>query len=141
MVENSGTNSGAKRATLRAGAAGYPVCMANQTTQMVSAQMLKNRRVNQSIKAPKLRLSVGNAKAAKVAIAGNDVNMARSDSPVNQVAPIVTAANQSGKPKWGKRQTCDSCPRQRHSDHSAKGHAGQENQAINLAKACKSIMR
>ena len=75
--------------------------MATQTTQMVSAQTLKNSKVNQSISAPKLRLRVGSAKAAKAAMAGSEVSSARSDRPVNQVAPTVTNTNHSGKPKCG----------------------------------------
>ena len=106
--ENSGENSGAKRVTLAAVLAGVPVCMATQTTQMMSAQALKNSNVNQSIKAPKLRLSVGSAKAANVATAGKAVKSARSDKPVNHVAPTVTKANHKGKAKCKKRQPCDS---------------------------------
>ena len=75
--------------------------MATQTTHMASAQKLKNSKVNQSISAPRLRLSVGSAKAAKVAMAGSEVSSARSDKPVNQVAPIVTSANHSGRPRCG----------------------------------------
>ena len=100
-TENSGTNSGARRATLAAGLAGVPVCMATQTTQMMSAQTLKNSSVNQSIRAPRLRRNVGNARAAKVAMAGSEVKSARSDKPVNQVAPTVTITNHSGKPRCG----------------------------------------
>ncbi len=71
--------------------------MATQTTQMARAQKLKNSRVNQSIKAPRLRRRVGSAKAAKAAMPGSARSKARSDKPVNQVAPTVTATNHKGK--------------------------------------------
>jgi hypothetical protein len=69
VQENSGMKPGANRATLMAGWAGMPVCIENQTTQMINAPALKKSRVNQSMKALTLRWSVGNAKEAKVAMA------------------------------------------------------------------------
>jgi hypothetical protein len=112
--------------------------MAIQTTQMVNAQKLKNKSVNQSISAPKLRLKVGKAKAAKAAIPGNASKRALSDMPVNQVAATVTTMNHKGKAKCGKRQPRDSCSRQRHKDHAAKGQAGHVNHTINLASTSRS---
>jgi hypothetical protein len=108
MRENSGKNPGASLATLAAGLAGNPVCMAIQMTQMVRAQKLKNSSVNQSIRAPKLRRKVGKANAAKAAIPGKASKSALSDMPVNQVATTVTPLNHKGKARCGKRQPRDS---------------------------------
>jgi hypothetical protein len=107
-AENSGKKPGAKRATLAAGWAGKPVCMATQITQIVSAHTLKNNRVNQSIKAPKLRRRVGSAKAANAEMPGKAKSKVRSDMPVSQVPPKVTSTNHKGKAKWGYRQHCKS---------------------------------
>ena len=107
-TENSGKNPGASLATLAAGFAGNPVCMAIQTTQMVSAQKLKNKSVNQSISAARLRLKVGKAKAAKAAIPGKANKRLLSDMPVSQAAATVTVMNHKGKAKCGKCQPRDS---------------------------------
>jgi hypothetical protein len=73
--------------------------MAIQITQMVSAQKLKNKSVNQSMNALKLRLRVGNAKAAKAAMPGKASKSAVSDMPVSQVAAVVTVMNHNGNAK------------------------------------------
>ena len=100
-AENSGVKPGTSRATLAAGWAGMPVCMAIQTTHTTKAQPLKNSKVNQSIQALRLRRKVGSANAASVAMAGRETSKARSDKPVNHVVPMVTVANQSGRLKCG----------------------------------------
>ena len=73
--------------------------MATQTTQMAKAQNEKNNKVNQSIKAPKLRRNVGNANAARQAMAGRATSSARSVMPVNQVSVMVTPTNHKGSAK------------------------------------------
>jgi hypothetical protein len=91
---------GASRATFRAGCGGNPVCIDIQTTQMIKAQPLKKINVNQSIKAPRLRPSVGSAKAARAANAGSANNNDLSAALVVNVAALATATNQRGSHKW-----------------------------------------
>jgi hypothetical protein len=90
------TKPGTSRATLAAGFAGKPVCMEIQTTQITKALPVKKIRVNQSINAPTLRLSVGKAKAANAASAGRASNRDRSAARVVRVATLATATNQRG---------------------------------------------
>ena len=101
LIENSGSKPGASLETLIAGCAGKPVCKEIQTVQMIKAPTLKNKRVNQSMKALTLRLSVGNANAAKVANAGKPMSSERSLKPDNQVLAMATLMNQRGNDKWG----------------------------------------
>jgi hypothetical protein len=68
-----------------------------QTTQMINAPALKKTSVNQSMNALTLSLSVGNANAAREAIAGKPSNNARSLKPDSHVEQIATVTNQSGK--------------------------------------------
>ena len=94
-----GTKPGAKRATLAAGCAGQPVCMAIQTTQMMKAQPEKNSRVNQSMKAATLRRKVGSAKAAKVASGGKASSRVRSADTVSKAVTTASRENHMGKTK------------------------------------------
>jgi hypothetical protein len=127
--EKLGTKPGASRATLAAGWGGTPVCIDSQTTQMVSAQPLKNSSVNQSIRAATLRLSVGRAKAASVASAGSPSSSARSAVSVSSAATSETSRNHSGSATW----RLVSWRRQRHRVHTASGQAGQPNHSRNFA--------
>ena len=95
-----GSKPGNKRATLAAGLAGQPVCMAIQTTQITKAQVVKKINVNQSIKAATLRRSVGSAKAAKVANAGKaSRRVCWLDALVRNVVETVKPANHKGNTK------------------------------------------
>ena len=73
--------------------------MAIQITQITNPQQVKNRSVNQSMRADTLRCRVGNAIAAKQAHAGSDNNSALSLAPVKTVALTVTPVNTKGKSK------------------------------------------
>ena len=63
---------------------------------MMIAPPEKNNKVNQSIKAEKLRLSVGSAKVAKQANEGNDSNSVRSGFKVDTLAMTVTKLKKVG---------------------------------------------
>ncbi|MDT4843457.1 hypothetical protein FQZ97_773910 [compost metagenome] len=121
--ENSGTKPGASRATLAAGLAGTPVCMANQITQMMRAQPVKKISVNQSISADMLRRSVGSANAASAASAGRASSSVRSCRSDRALAAKPISAAHSGRATWGRK----SWRRQRHSVQSTRGQAGQVN--------------
>ena len=137
--ENDGLNPGASLATLAAGLAGTPVCMAIQMTQMAKVEMLKNSRVNQSINAATARLSVGSAKAASVAMAGRPSSKARSAGAVLMVAPTDTSENHSGNHRWRCHWVLAICLRQRHSVQMARGHAGQPNHSSSRARLAHSL--
>jgi len=131
------TKPGASRATLAAGCAGMPVCREIQTTQMTRAQPVKKIRVNQSISAPTLRLSVGRAKAASAASAGSASSNERSAAPVVKVAALATATNQSGNQRCSPvKRSLTSCRRQRQSVSRANGQAGQVNHRKSLPRPC-----
>ena len=133
------TNPGASRATLAAGFAGMPVCMEIHTTQMTNAQPVKKIRVNQSINALTLRLSVGNAKAAMAARAGKASSSERSAALVVKVAALATATNQSGSQRCRLvKPALKSCRRQRQSVQMASGHAGQVNHRKSRPRLCHS---
>jgi len=135
--EKLGTKPGAKRATLAAGCAGTPVCMAIQTTQMTSAQPVKKIRVNQSISAPTLRLSVGRAKAASAASAGSASSSERSAALVVNVAALAMATKQTGNQRCSPvKRALTSCRRQRHSVQRASGQAGQVNHRKSWPRLC-----
>jgi hypothetical protein len=127
--EKLGSKPGASRATLAAGRGGTPVCIATHTTQMMSAQPVKNSRVNQSISAATLRLSVGSAKAARVASAGRPSSSARSAVDVSSAAASDTPRNHRGSATWRLL----SWRRQRQTVQNASGQAGHANQTRNLA--------
>ncbi len=94
-----GVNPGNNRATLAAGCAGQPVCIAIQTTHTIKAQPEKKSSVNQSINAATLRRNVGRANTAKLANAGNDSSKVCSDDRVSNAVPTVSAVNHMGSTK------------------------------------------
>ena len=98
---NSGWKPGAKRATLAAGLLGTPVIIATQMTQMTTAADVKKSTENQSIKALTLRLSVGSAKAASTARAGNAISSARSEPASNKHAMLAPIVKYSGVARCG----------------------------------------
>ena len=124
---------GASLATLAAGCAGTPVCIAIQTTHIVNAQPEKNSRVNQSIRAETWRFRVGKAKAASAASAGNASSKVRSDDPVSKVATAHTAKNHAGSAMCLLMRRLNNWWRQRHNVHSVNGQAGQVNHNSNSA--------
>ena len=137
--EKLGSNPGASLATLAAGLAGNPVCIAIQITHTKMAIPVKNSRVNQSISAATLRLSVGRANAASVASAGRPSSRARSWGTVNRVAAMATVANHRGRARWRRMVRLANWCRQRHTVHSASGHAGQVNQSSKRPRLCHSL--
>ena len=113
--------------------------MAIQITQIARAEAVKNSSVNQSIKAPTLRRSVGRAKAASAARAGRPSSNARSAGWVVMVAPMDTRVNQRGtsRCRWPGRLKI--CWRQRHNVHRASGQAGQPNHSSRRARLSQSL--
>ena len=134
--ENSGLNPGASLATLAAGLAGTPVCMANQITQITKAHPLKKTSVNQSIRADTLRRSVGSANAARAAMAGRASSSERSKSGLIALLTTLTSAAHNGSATCGLR----SWWRQRQSVQSARGQAGQVNHTSSLPQRFQSAM-
>ena len=96
-----GTKSTASLATLAAGLAGMPVCMAPYMNQMNSAVVVKKQMENQSMAAAALRAMVGSAKAASTARPGRASRSARSLPPISTLAPAAVNVSAKGAETWG----------------------------------------
>ena len=91
----------------------------------VAAGRLRENPAFLEIAAEVLRLNVGSAKAARIAVAGTASMSARSELPISTLESIAVRASVSGT----DRCRCSRWPRQRHSVHNASGQAGHRNQA------------
>ena len=101
---------------------------------MMKAQPVKKISVNQSIKAEKLRLKVGSAKAAKVAMGGNTNISVWSSVRVINATHRASAINHRGRTKC-RLQLCDNHWRRHcHSVHRTNGHAGHMNHTSKSTK-------
>ncbi len=122
-----GKKPGRSLATFAAGCGGQPVCMANQTTQMMNAHPLKKIRVNQSIKALTLLCRVGKANAANAAKKGNDKSKTRSGGTLSMALIAQSVPKHKGIKRCRLCLAASQWCRHLQSVHKVKGQAGQVN--------------